>query len=329
MYTGPFAVFLASVTAFYIGQGKSNVAKWWSIFGNLCNVLFDSILVFGVSGWILAMGVEGAAVATFLGYVIESICLFLVFMAKSNREKYQTNDYSFRFPLFKQCLRIGTPPAVFATLEVFAWAVFYWLMAKISFDHIFVGGICQSILFLFIFFGMGREKGAASLAGNLIGAGKKHLVNNVFISGLKLICLYSAAMLLFFLLAPDPLIDLFIKNPETIENLETSSFVITATDTLRYKEIIKQGLLLITLYLTFENMRWLLSGLLTAAGDTFFLMIAGTSSVWLFLLAPTYYFIVLGERSIIDAFYIWVAYSFLLSMVYLIKIYHEPHFSRR
>lgn len=319
MYTGPFAVFLAAVTAFYIGQGKSNVAKWWSIFGNLCNIFFDSILIFGITGFIPQMGVEGAAIATFLGYVIESVCLFFVFTAKTNREKYNTHDYTFRFSLLKQCVRIGTPPAIFATLEVFAWAVFYWLMAKISFDHIFVGGICQSILFLFIFFGMGLEKGAASLAGNLIGAGKKHLVNNVFKSGSKLVLIYSSAMFLFFFIYPDPLIDLFLKNPETIETIEATSFTISAADTIRYKGIIKQSLLLITIYLTFENLRWLLSGLLTAAGDTFFLMIAGTSSVWLFLLAPTYYFIVLGERSIIDAFYIWSAYSCLLSLIYYLR----------
>jgi MATE family multidrug resistance protein len=319
MYTGPFAVFLSAVTAFYIGQGKSNVAKWWSIFGNLCNVLFDSLLIFGISGLIPEMGIEGAAIATFSGYFIESIGLFIVFTSKYNRDNYKTHDFAFRPSLFKQCFKIGLPPAIFSTLEVMAWAVFYSMMAKISFEHIFIGGVCQSILFLFIFFGMGLEKGAASVAGNLIGAGKKSMVKNVLLSGTKLVLFYGLFMLTIFFIFPDPLINLFLKNPEAIESIETTNFVLTVAEMDHYRILIRKGLLLIAAYLTFENLRWLLSGMLTAAGDTIFLMIAGTTSVWLFLIAPTYYFIVLGEKSILQAFVIWVAYGMIISFVYYLR----------
>ncbi len=319
MYTGPFAVFLAAVSAFYIGQGKSNVAKWWSIFGNLCNVFFDSLLIFGIPMLIPSMGIEGAAIATFLGYVLESICIFFVFLSKSNRNQYQTHDFAFRPHLFKQCFKIGLPPAIFSTLEILAWAVFYSMMATLSFEHIYIGGVCQSIMFLFIFFGMGLEKGAASVAGNLIGAGKKHLVKNVLVSGSKLVGYYSIFMIAVFLIYPDPLINLFLRNPETIDSIEAASVVLNPEQLSYYRDLIRKGLLLIAGYLTFENFRWLLSGMLTAAGDTLFLMIAGTSSVWLFLIAPTYFLIVLNERSILNAFVIWVIYSFLLALVYFLR----------
>lgn len=319
MYTGPFAVFLAAVTAFYIGQGRSNVAKWWSIAGNGCNVFFDSILIFGFSSFIPQMGIEGAAIATFIGYVLECIGIFLMFMSKRNRQIYSSHDWRFRPSLFKQCLKIGTPPAIFATLEVFAWAVFYSMMASLSFEHIFIGGVVQSILFLFIFFGMGLEKGAASVAGNLIGAGKKHLVKNVLISGTKIVLSYSFIMLLFFAINPDPLINLFLKNPDAIESINAGGLILSSSEMVYYRGLIRKGLLLIGIYLTFENFRWLMSGLLTAAGDTFFLMLAGSSSVWIFLIAPTYFLIVQGNRSITEAFFIWIAYAFLLALVYFLR----------
>ena len=319
MYTGPFAVFLAAVTAFYIGQGKSNVPKWWSIGGNLVNVLFDYILIFGVSSLIPSIGIEGAAIATFLSYVVESIGMFIGFLAKSNKETFSTHDYSFKPSLFKQCFKIGLPPAIFSTLEIFAWAIFYIMMAKLSFEHIFIGGVCQSILFLFIFFGMGLEKGSASLAGNLIGANKKNLVKNVLNSGLKIITIYGIILLVIFLVFPDFFINLFLKNPEAIEGLESVKLNFSTEEMNHYRSLIRKALLLISLYLTFENFRWLLSGMLTAAGDTIFLMIAGTTSVWLFLIAPTYYFIYLKERSILEAFFIWVAYSAIISLTYLVR----------
>ena len=319
MFTGPFAVFLASITAFYIGQGKSNVAKWWSIFGNLVNIGFDAILIFGIDNFIPEMGIAGAAIATFLGYVVESVCLFFVFLSKSNRDAYNTHDFSLKPALFKQCFKIGLPPAVFSTLEVFAWAIFYSMMAKLSFEHIFIGGICQSILFLFIFFGMGLEKGAASVAGNLIGAGKKSQVKNVLLSGTKLVLIYALLMISVFYIYPDPIINLFLQNPEAIESLENTNLVLSFEEVEHYRELTKKGLLLIAAYLTFENFRWLLSGMLTAAGDTFFLMIAGSSSVWLFLIAPTYYFIVLNQGTILQAFAIWVIYSLGISITYFFR----------
>lgn len=319
MYTGPSAVFLAAITAFYIGQGKSKVPQWWSIFGNLTNVFFDSILIFGVGSLIPEMGIEGAAIGTFLGYVIEAIILFFIFLAKSNRISFNTADFTLKPPLFKQCFKVGLPSAIFSTLEIFAWAIFYLMMAKVSFEHIYIGGVCQSILFLFIFFGMGLEKGAASVAGNLIGAGKKSQVKNVLYSGSKLIFIYTSIILSVFIFTPEPIINLFLKNPESIESVDVSNIVFSAEQIAHYRTLTQKALILIVGYVTFENFRWLISGMLTAAGDTLFLMIAGSSSVWLFLILPTYFFIVVQKGSILQAFFIWVFYSFSIAIVYLLR----------
>jgi MATE family multidrug resistance protein len=319
MFTGPLAVFLASVTAFYIGQGKSHVAKWWSIIGNSINILFDALLIFGVKGWIPKLGIEGAAIATFIGYLIECIGIFLMFVSRSNRERYQSHRLTFQPTLMIQCLKVGTPPAIFATLEVMAWAIFYAMMAGLSFEHIYVGGVVQSILFLFIFFGMGLEKGSAALAGNLIGAGLKDQVGKVFDAGLKIIFFYTMAMMAFIALTSDFIVTLFLKNPEAIESATALAKVFTIEELVHYRAIVKQALFLIGVYLIFENIRWLLSGLLTAAGDTFFLMLAGSTSVWAFLLAPTYFFICKQQRSILEAFAVWIAYSALLALIYFIR----------
>ena len=68
-------------------------------------------------------------------------------------------------------------------------------------------------------------------------------------------------------------------------------------------------MILLAIYLTLENIRWLFNGILTSAGDTFFLMIVGASSVWLFMLLPTYFLMVRLKGGIETAFYIWIFYS--------------------
>ena len=55
----------------------------------------------------------------------------------------------------------------------------------------------------------------------------------------------------------------------------------------------------------------MVKGILTAAGDTLFLMFAGTASIWCFMLLPTYFLIVVPKGPVQYAFLIWLLYSFV------------------
>lgn len=81
----------------------------------------------------------------------------------------------------------------------------------------------------------------------------------------------------------DLLIDWFFKNPVALEG----DFFLTEELMFDVKSTIKFTLATLVLYLTFENIRYMLSGMLTAAGDTVFLMTAGTAFILICLLAPT------------------------------------------
>ncbi len=50
-----------------------------------------------------------------------------------------------------------------------------------------------------------------------------------------------------------------------------------------------------------------------------FLMIAGTSSIWLFMLVPTYLFMLRPQADVEVAFYIWVFYSFATSFIIYVR----------
>jgi MATE family multidrug resistance protein len=72
-------------------------------------------------------------------------------------------------------------------------------------------------------------------------------------------------------------------------------------------------------YLFFEGVRWVLSGLLVAAGDTLFLLIAGSLSVWVLLLAPIYLIVVRHRLPVEYAWGITIVYSMLLFSIYWIR----------
>lgn len=315
MFFSPAAVLVAALTAFFVGQGKTSIIKWLALVGNIVNVILDPILIFGIKGVTPSFGIRGACIATGVGIIVQAIILFCLFLKKSNQEMFGTRQWQFKLAQFTRCVKIGLPPAIFVFIELLGWSIFYWMMTKISMEHILVSSICQSILLLFVFFGLGIEKGAAIVAGNLIGAKKIDQVQNVLRSGYKMLALFGLVVIFFFVVYPDLLVNLFLQNPQALEtHVNLSTLSADYLDNLR--STIRTGLIFIAVYMIIEDIRWLINGILTAAGDTLFLMIVGAGCVWLFLLLPTYFFVLKPQADIKLAFVIWVVYSVIATLLF-------------
>ena len=315
MLFGPFFTLVTAVGGFFIGRGKTQIMQWLGIMANALNIVLDPIFIFGIKGYFPAMGTKGAAIATGIGAVTQAGVLFYLFMKKRNREKYGTAKWRPNKSLFFKTLKVGLPPSVFVAIEILAWAAFYHMMALISNVHILVASVVQSILILFLFFGMGLEKGVIALVGNFIGAKTPEKVKNVISSAIKLNLIFLCIASIFLLFFPSFLIDWFYSNPEALEHVVDFSTIDMAT----VKSLTKLGLAMSLFYIFFENLRWAINGALTAAGDTMFLLIAGAISIWVFMLIPTYYLVILPKASIKVAFYIWVFYSFAAFLVNYVR----------
>ena len=305
-FFAPSFSLLAAISAFFIGQGKTQIIKWMAILGNVINIILDPLFIFGVDGWIPAMGIKGAAIATGLGVITQIVVLGTLYLSRNNQEVLGTHDWKFKTQAFWKCLKVGIPPAIFVMFELVGWALFYKMMERISPKHILVTSVTQSIVILLIFFGLALEKGAAAVVGNLIGAKMFHEVKRVFESGMILSLMFAVVLAVALIGFPSYLINWFFHNPTALEG----DFVFSPELMASAKSSIKFALAVLVVYLTFENIRFLLIGMLTSAGDTVFLMIAGACSIWLFMLAPTYFFMVKPQAGVEMGFYICVFYSF-------------------
>jgi MATE family multidrug resistance protein len=176
-------------------------------------------------------------------------------------------------------------------------------MTDLGEKHITISSICQSFAILLSFFYDGLSRGAAAVAGNFIGSGRHHLVRKVLKSGFALLFLFSLATSLIFVIDPiDTVKLLFIQNPEAsiLSSLKTC-------------------MVFAFIYIFFDGLRWIFSGLLVAAGDTLFLLIAGSLSVWVFLLAPVYFIVVKNSLPIEYAWGLAVLYAAIFFVVYAIR----------
>ncbi len=321
-YHAPLQIIYTAMTAFYIGQGKTRIIQWLGLLGNGVNACLDPLLIFGFKDWVPSMGIKGAAISTGIGTCVQVVVMVFLFMKAENRLKFGTRQFQWRPDLMRKCLRIGLPPALFTLFELLGWAGFYSMMKMTSQKHTIVCGVIQSLFLLFLFFSIGLEKGVAAIAGNLIGAKKLSEVNRILKSALKLIGIFSLFVAAFMIGMPGTISDLFLNNPTSIHALPLDQL-------FEVKQSIKFAMYALVIYWMIESIRFVFSGILTSAGDTRFLMIAGVCSIWFFLLVPTYFFVFQPKAPVEIAFYIWIFYSVASAGIYALRFYQGKWKSRQ
>ncbi|PIS00858.1 MAG: hypothetical protein COT84_05260 [Chlamydiae bacterium CG10_big_fil_rev_8_21_14_0_10_35_9] len=309
MIFAPGYALMTALSGFYIGREKTKLLILLALVANLINIALDRAFIFGVEGVVPEMGIKGAAIATCTGYLVQAFILLLLFLKKIHKETYGTNHWKIHKPLFLKSLKVGAPQGIFYGLEIVGWAVFFEMMSKVSFLHITVSSICQSIIILLSFFMDGLTRGVASIAGNFIGAKKYDLISKVFRAGITLQIGFS--LILALLLTLDPKVTLSVFFPVT-----NSEFVAIQDG---FSEALQVSLIFVFFYITFEGFRWVISGLLSAAGDTLFLLIAGAGSVWVFLLLPVYLIVVRYSQPIEWAWATAFFYSVITYAIYYFR----------
>lgn len=307
MIFSPGYALMMAFSGFFIGRGKTKIMIWLAIVANVINIALDRTLIFGIPGLVPELGIQGAAIATCIGYLFESITLGYLFLKEENRDQFASHYWRFNWKEMKKCCKIGIPQGTFYTLEVLGYAVFYWMMTSLGEKHITISSICQSVTILLSFFSDGLSRGAAAVAGNLIGSRRAEVVKKVMRSGIILIFFFSAASSLVFL----------------IDQLDTIKLLFIQDLDPSFHSSLKICMIFACAYAFFEGLRWVFSGLLIAAGDTLFLLIAGSVSVWIFLLGPVYWIVVKENLSVEYAWGLSALYAGLLFLIYLLRFRGE------
>ncbi len=143
-------IFFEGLRQFLAALGNTSVAMVITLISNVVNVVFNYLLIYGEYGF-PRLGVDGAAISTFLSRVLSPIAIFVVMMYKSEWRMYikgMCMEYFSKFHL-AELSRVGIPISLRSTVEVTAFA----------FSGIMVGWL-----------------GAVPLASNQIASSVGHMV---------------------------------------------------------------------------------------------------------------------------------------------------------
>ncbi|MBY0462737.1 MAG: MATE family efflux transporter [Alphaproteobacteria bacterium] len=274
MLFSPLISLIAALSAFFIGRGFVKLVTWCTLICNLINAALNVILVFGVEGWIPSLGTLGSAIATISAESIQILILGCVFLNKYHRKHFKTGYYQFNSKLWWDCLKIGTPSAISHMIEIAAWATLFQIAASVDLDYITIQTVGNSVLVFFAFVTEGIQKGVIAIASNLIGAKKDYLIRTLFKSGYMMHLIFVLAFAIPLIFYPGLIISQFLPG------VQDPSLPL-------YREC-ATVLKLVWIYFLFDGIVWILSGILTAGGDTRFIMFMNASAAWIFAILPIY-----------------------------------------
>ena len=205
--------------------GRMKVTMAALVFGCVCNILLDPVLIFGL-GPVPAMGIAGAALATGIGQLL-SLCVYLFVYARTQlpvrlRRSCLHPDAALDGRLYA----IGVPAILNLALPSLLVTFLNSLLAGFSQSYVVVLGIyykLQTFLYLPV---SGIVQGMRPLISYNYGAREHARVKKLYDLTLLMSMGIMAVGTAICLFAARPVVGLFTQNPQTLACGETALHII-------------------------------------------------------------------------------------------------------
>ena len=303
MFCTPITGVYYALSAFFVSIGKGKVVTFSVIFSNVVNFAADIVLVFGFFGIESFKGSVGAAIGTVLAWLTNVSILFTLFLRYDIRTKYSTFDFRLRFPILKQCLKLGIAGGVGHIFEMLAWSILYYMLADLGKEIAMIQSIAVSVNIMLAFVVSGLEKGMMAITANLLGAKLKHLISSAMSKGLVIHIVFCSALSFLFFFFPEVITDIFVKFEVSQEVLDSTHFVLR----------------LVWTYFLLDGFCWVVAGVIEAGGDINYTMLTIAFYLWIIAAIPV---IILHHFDMLN---VKVTWSLLIMAVACISstLYHR------
>lgn len=199
----------------YQALGKMTVAMLCVMSGCIANILLDPLLIFGF-GPIPAMGIEGAALATGIGQLINFLLYPLIGWLRPLPLKLSWKTLSFSPRKIGRLYAIGIPATLNMALPSVLISALNSILAGCSQAAVVVLGIYYKLQTFLYLPANGIIQGMRPLIGYNYGAGEAKRVRQIFLITLGMISAIMLAGILLCQSIPDQLFSLFSGQPQTI-----------------------------------------------------------------------------------------------------------------
>jgi len=170
IYFNVFFSFLAVMSAALRAAGDALTPLWIAAIGNVINIVLAYLLVYGF-GPVPASGIQGAAYAAGISYLVVSIIFFMMWRARRLLLKPEKQIFMQR-ERARRLIRIAVPAGIEQSIFNVSIIGFMWVVSLYGTEAFTAYGIGVNILSISIVIGMGFAIATATMSGQNLGAGQ-------------------------------------------------------------------------------------------------------------------------------------------------------------
>jgi len=212
----PLLGYATGATGFLSAIHKTSAIMVSNILGNLVNILFNYLLIFGKWGF-PRLGIEGAAIGTVIAQALCSLYLLLPLLPGKLRMRYRFfSGGPIDFRLLAGIYRTGFPTGIQNLIALFIFLVYESLVGTLGTLYLAATHIAFSAFRINKTIIGGFSRGSAILVGNALGAGDPRAARDTIIACQVLSAVVASLILAAILLFSEPIARFFTTDEETV-----------------------------------------------------------------------------------------------------------------
>jgi putative MATE family efflux protein len=213
MFAGNFVVLLLFlINAIFRGAGDASIAMRSLWIANICNMILDPLLIFGI-GPFPEMGVTGAAIATTVGRGMGVVYQFYRLSGKDNRFVIRNEHLRVDLPLLGRMLKLSGTGIFQILIGTTSWVGLVRVVSTFGSEALAGYTVAFRVIIFAILPAWGMANAAATMVGQSLGAGKPERAEAaVWRAGLFNLYFMGSVGLLFVIFAPT-LVGFFTTDP--------------------------------------------------------------------------------------------------------------------
>ncbi|MCP5322850.1 MAG: hypothetical protein H6492_02455 [Candidatus Paracaedibacteraceae bacterium] len=310
MVFGFLVPLLGALASFFVGTGNTGPLIVSALIANVLNIILNIVLVFGYENIIQPRGAAGSALATGIALMVQVLFLFYAFISSENHRQFNTRRVVWDVEQLLACIKVGAPNAISRVIEITGWVVIVAYLSTVGDDYVTVQTLCHSLIIMFMFTVEGLSKGVTAMVANAIGRGAMSAIKQIIFSSVNILIFILVGAWVVLWAAPESTI---------LKLMNQTQFINSGM--VQQVSLAFKGL---WVYFAFNGLSLIIWGVLTAGGDTKFIMWTNTISTWLFAIIPTYIWVAYFPSTASVTFqYIAPVYGFLAFIIVLKRFYSQ------